>query len=133
MTTNTDEVTGAGRRRADLITAIQPDAAVTGANAAHAWTTGLSDLAVWIQVHPGVRLMEPGTLNIRVRGRTRGQKISDLEEIAEEWGVPVTERDGTLLMERWFGPARVEAHVSPADRSIAGTAARRASQAGAAA
>jgi hypothetical protein len=118
MTTNTDEVTGAGRRRADLI-------------------TGLRELADWIDRHPGGPEIVV-TANCRVPGGPPGVRLTDLDEIAEWLGVPVEDDGmGNLIAARDFGLVRAEGHVTNPDRSVTGLKARaaafRASQAGAAA
>jgi hypothetical protein len=110
MTTNIDEVTGAGRRRTAL-------------------TAGLRALADYIEEHPGGPEIVV-TANCRVPGGPPGVRLNDLDEIAEWLGVPVDEDDmGTLIAARDFGSVRAEGHVSHPDRSVSGYLAR-AAQAG---
>lgn len=118
MTTNIDEVTGAGRRRADLI-------------------TGLQSLAAWLTINPGTPLPVVHA-NFRVPAGPRGEQIAYLDTLADLLGTEVTEDGmGNLVAERQFGPIRAEGHVCHPDPSVSGLKARvagfRASQAGAAA
>jgi hypothetical protein len=118
MTTNTDQVAGAGRRRADLI-------------------TGLHDLAAWLTIHPDTPLPVVHA-NFRVPAGPRGEQVAFLDDLADLLGTVLAEDGmGNLIAERQFGPVRAEGHVAPEDRSVAGYLARaaafRASQNGAAA
>jgi hypothetical protein len=90
-------------------------AAVEAAVKAEDWIAGFAWLQAYLAIHPGIRLPKPGTLNIRVHGETRAEKVADLHEIASQWEAEVVPQpDGTLLAERWFGTAvRVEAHLGP--------------------
>jgi hypothetical protein len=88
--------------------------------------TGLVDLATWYAVHPSAPLVTP-LLNIPVPAGAPGARITALEEIAEQLGVEVAERDGTLIAERQFGGITIEAHLSHPDASVSGYLARSAS------
>jgi hypothetical protein len=70
------------------------------------WISGLAWLQTYIALHPRIRLPKRGTLRIEVRGETRAEREQDLREIARQWdaGDP-GDRAGSLVMERWFGPA----------------------------
>lgn len=95
-------------------------------SAAPGIVTGLVDLATWYAIHPSAPLVTPH-LNIPVPRGERGEQIAALEEIAEQFGMEVTDHlgpdgkpDGTLIAERWFEGVRVEAHLCHPDRTVSG-------------
>lgn len=105
MTTNPDEVPGAGRKRADLI-------------------TGLQSLAAWLTINPDTPLPVVSA-NWRVPAGPRGERLAYLDQIADLLGTEVTEDAiGTLFAERWFDDIRAEAHVCHPDRTVSGLKAR---------
>lgn len=59
------------------------------------------------------------SVNVPVQGSTQEDRLADLEAIARDWGVRIGMMgDGTRIAEKRFGRARVEAHVSPGDRTV---------------
>lgn len=98
------------------ITPVPADEAVAGAMARHGLMIGLTDLAVYVETHQDAPMFI-ADMNIPVPGKTRAEKVAALGAIADYYGVPVTERDGMLIAERWFGPVRLEAHIVAPDLS----------------
>jgi hypothetical protein len=95
------------------------DVATIEAEARHNLMLAFADAAIWTEISPGARLPSSPVINVRVRGGNPGEKLADLQAIADSWNVPVTTLDdGTRYAERVFGPLTIEAHVAVKDATI---------------
>jgi hypothetical protein len=88
-----------------------PDEAVESAARRVSLSTGLRDLAAWLDTHPGSPVPDVYA-SFRVPGGERGEQVAMLNEIAGWLGVPVTaDSAGNLAAGRDFGPVLAEARV----------------------
>lgn len=80
---------------------------------------GLTALAIFYRTHPDAELPDGRTLSKRVYGITYGDRIVELQRIADSWQVEMeTAPDGTKLARKVYGSVQVAATVSPPDASL---------------
>lgn len=79
-----------------------------------AWASGLIRLAVFLLVHPSAPV-PGGLLNVRVPEAPRDIRVGLLEGMAYGYGTETFRRFGMTVVERRFGPVRVEAHLKDDD------------------
>jgi len=77
---------------------------------------GLVDLEVFYRTHPGAPVPQTPVLSIRIPdcAKSREQKITAVEAVAEALGVHAVWENGTCYARRQFGPLLLECHYCPA-------------------
>ena len=99
-----------------------PDEASESAERRVALTTGLRDLAIYLDTHPGSPLPSVRAV-FPVPSGPRAAQVDAVQDVADWLGVPMEgEHGGMLVAARRFGPltaeARLEAEDADADRPL---------------
>lgn len=76
--------------------------------------TGLIDLEVFYETHPGAPVPDRPVLSIRVPDGPGIDRVAAVDAIAEALGVHTQLRHGCYMAMREFGPLLLEAHYTPA-------------------
>ena len=95
-----------------------PDEAAESAQKRVALTTGLRDLAIYLDTHPGSPVPDVRAV-FRLPYGPRGAQVDAVQEVADWLGVPVVaDESGTLIASRNFGPLSAEARLEAEDPDV---------------